>query len=72
MAGGMIAQQKIGGAVSMDPAQAQMMMFMPLVLSFVFARLPSGYLLYWITNSLATLAIQGWMRWKDSQKAAAR
>ena len=68
----MILQQKIGGAVSTDPAQAQMMMLMPLVLSFVFARLPAGYLLYWITNSLATLAIQGWMRWKDSQKAAAR
>jgi len=69
MGAGMLAQQKIGGAVSTDPAQAQMMMFMPIVLSFVFAKLPSGYLLYWFTNSLATLAIQGWMRWRDSVQA---
>ena len=67
MGGGMILQQKIGGAVSTDPAQAQMMMLMPIFLAFVFAKLPAGYLLYWFTNSLATLAIQGWMRWRDSR-----
>jgi YidC/Oxa1 family membrane protein insertase len=66
MGAGMLAQQKIGGAVSTDPAQARMMMFMPVVLTFAFRSLPSGYLLYWFTNSLATLAIQGWMRWRDS------
>jgi YidC/Oxa1 family membrane protein insertase len=67
MGAGMILQQKVGGAVSMDPAQAQMMMLMPVFLAFVFAKLPAGYLLYWFTNSLATLAIQGWMRWRDAR-----
>jgi YidC/Oxa1 family membrane protein insertase len=54
---GMLAQQKFT-TVSMDPQQARMMMFMPLVFSFMFIHLPAGLVLYWCINSLTTIGIQ--------------
>jgi YidC/Oxa1 family membrane protein insertase len=57
MAVGMLAQQKLT-TVTMDPAQARMMMFMPLVFSFMFIHLPAGLVLYWCVNSLTTITIQ--------------
>jgi YidC/Oxa1 family membrane protein insertase len=57
MAIGMLAQQKLT-TVSMDPAQARMMMFMPLIFCFMFIGLPAGLVLYWCVNSLTTICIQ--------------
>ena len=54
---GMLAQQKFT-TVSMDPQQARMMMFMPLIFSFMFIRLPAGLVLYWCVNSMTTIGVQ--------------
>jgi YidC/Oxa1 family membrane protein insertase len=54
---GMLAQQKMTMA-AMDPAQARMMYMMPVLFTFFFLKLPSGLVMYWFTNSLATLAVQ--------------
>lgn len=42
----------------MDPAQAKMMMFMPVVFTFLFLSFPSGLVLYWLTNNILTIGQQ--------------
>ena len=42
-----------------DPAQAQAMMFMPILFTGMFAFAPAGLVLYWFTNNLLS-AIQQW------------
>ncbi|MBI4375915.1 MAG: YidC/Oxa1 family insertase periplasmic-domain containing protein [Elusimicrobia bacterium] len=37
---------------STDPAQAQIMTWMPVIFTFMFLNFPSGLVLYWLTNSL--------------------
>jgi YidC/Oxa1 family membrane protein insertase len=41
-----------------DPAQQRMMMFMPLVFTFMFINFPAGLVLYWLVNNLLTIAQQ--------------
>ena len=41
-----------------DPVQAKMFMFMPLVMAGMFAFFPSGLVLYYVVNSLLSLAQQ--------------
>jgi len=55
---GMLLQQKYSGTPGADPAQAKMMMLMPLFFVFIFFKLPSGLVLYWFTNSLMSMTIQ--------------
>lgn len=57
MGGGMFLQQKLT-AVAADPTQARMMMFMPVIFTFMFLKLPAGLVLYWCVNSLTTIGIQ--------------
>ena len=57
MAGMMIVQQKLSqGAGAGTPEQASqqkmMMMFMPLFFGFLFYNMPSGLVLYWLTNTI--------------------
>ena len=59
MGGGMFVQQRISGS-SADPTQAQMMMFMPIIFTFMFLKFPSGLVLYWLTNSLLSITSQYW------------
>ncbi|MGY3266411.1 membrane protein insertase YidC [Lysobacter sp. HA35] len=54
----MLVTQKLTPTAGMDPAQAKMMQFMPLVFGVMFAFFPSGLVLYWVTNGLLTLAQQ--------------
>ncbi len=54
---GMLAQQKLSGA-AIDPAQARMMMIMPVMFTFMFFSMPAGLVLYWCVNSLVTIVIQ--------------
>lgn len=54
----MFAQQKLTTA---DPEQAKMMMFMPVMFTFIFWSFPSGLVLYWLVNSLVTISEQLWM-----------
>ena len=55
----MFYQQKLAMQKSaMDPTQARMMMFMPLIFTVTFLTLPSGLVLYWLTNNVLGIAQQ--------------
>ena len=43
----------------MDPAQAKMMMFMPLMFGFMFYNASSGLVLYWLVGNMIAL-VQQW------------
>lgn len=61
MGGTMFYQQKLAMQKSaMDPMQARMMMFMPLIFTVTFLTLPSGLVLYWLTNNVLGIA-QQWL-----------
>jgi len=49
-----------------DPAQAKMMLFMPLIFSVMFLFFPSGLVLYWVVNNLFSIAQQ----WVITKKLA--
>ena len=53
----MVIQQKMT-PTSVDPAQNRMMMFMPVVFTFLFLNFASGLVLYWLTNNLLSIAQQ--------------
>jgi YidC/Oxa1 family membrane protein insertase len=44
----------------MDPLQAKMMKFMPLIFSVLFAFFPAGLVLYWTVNGALGL-LQQWI-----------
>jgi YidC/Oxa1 family membrane protein insertase len=46
----MFLQQRLN-PTSPDPVQAKVMMFMPVAMSFLFAFLPSGLVLYYVMNT---------------------
>ncbi len=48
-----------------DPMQAKIMLFMPLVFSFMFFFFPSGLVLYWVVNNVLSIA-QQWVITKQS------
>jgi YidC/Oxa1 family membrane protein insertase len=48
-------------APGMDPMQQKMMQYMPLVFGVIFAFMPAGLVLYWITNGGLGLLQQWWM-----------
>ncbi len=53
----MWAQNKLNPQTS-DPTQQQMMMWMPIIFTFMFLKFPAGLVLYWLTNSAANAAVQ--------------
>jgi YidC/Oxa1 family membrane protein insertase len=53
--------QKLTPTPGMDPMQAKMMQFMPLVFGVMMAFVPSGLALYWVVNGGLGLLIQWWM-----------
>jgi YidC/Oxa1 family membrane protein insertase len=57
MAGAMLVQYKLNPTPP-DPIQAKVFMIMPLVMSFTFAFFPAGLVLYWVTNTLLSIAQQ--------------
>ncbi len=59
----MVLQQKLTPSVG-DPAQAKMMMIMPVVFSLFMLFLPLGLVLYIFVNTLVTV-LQQWMHQKD-------
>lgn len=54
---GMFFQQQMM-SVSTDPAQKQLMYLMPVIFTFMFWGFPSGLVIYWLTNSILTMAEQ--------------
>ncbi len=58
MGGVMFLQNKLNSQQAADPAQAQMMMWMPVIFTFMFLKFPAGLVLYWLTNSVVSTTQQ--------------
>ena len=57
MGASMFIQQKMTPTPG-DPAQAKIMMFLPIVFTFMFINFPSGLVLYWLVNNLLSIGQQ--------------
>jgi YidC/Oxa1 family membrane protein insertase len=57
-------------APGMDPMQQKMMQYMPLVFGVLFAFMPAGLVLYWITNGSLGLLQQWWMTKRHAEEPA--
>ena len=53
----MLLQQKMSPPMG-DATQAKMMMFMPVVFTFIFINFSSGLVLYWLVNNVLSIAQQ--------------
>jgi YidC/Oxa1 family membrane protein insertase len=53
----MFVQQRMSPPAG-DPAQQKVMMFMPLVFTYMFIGFPAGLTIYWLTNNVLTIAQQ--------------
>ncbi|HKE46236.1 MAG TPA: membrane protein insertase YidC [Steroidobacteraceae bacterium] len=67
MGGAMFVQYKLNPAPP-DPVQAKVFMFMPLIMTFMFAWFPAGLVLYWITNTILSITQQ----WNINRLVAAQ
>jgi YidC/Oxa1 family membrane protein insertase len=57
MGASMLLQQKMSPPPG-DPTQAKMMMFMPIIFTFIFINFSSGLVLYWLTNNVLSIGQQ--------------
>ena len=55
----MFLQQKMSSAPG-DPTQAKIMMFLPLIFTFIFLNFPSGLVVYWLVNNILSI-FQQWL-----------
>jgi YidC/Oxa1 family membrane protein insertase len=53
----MLVQQKMTPTVG-DPRQAQIMMIMPVIFTFMFLEFPTGLVLYWLVNNVLSIGQQ--------------
>jgi len=53
----MFLQQRMSPPAG-DPAQQRVMMFMPLLFTYMFIGFPAGLTIYWLTNNILTIAQQ--------------
>jgi YidC/Oxa1 family membrane protein insertase len=69
----MFIQQKMTPVMG-DPRQAKMMLFMPVVFTFMFLNLPAGLVLYWTLSNVLQIAQQKYMERMSgkSEKAPVR
>jgi YidC/Oxa1 family membrane protein insertase len=67
MGGAMFGQFRLNPAPP-DPMQAKIMQFMPLVMTGTMAWFPSGLVLYWLTNTVLSIAQQ----WRINQVVTAQ
>jgi YidC/Oxa1 family membrane protein insertase len=68
----MFVQQKLTPTGNVDPAQAKMMMLMPLLFTFMFWSQSSGLVLYWLTGSVIGIGQQIFMNKYWSPQAEAK
>ena len=54
------AMQRMTPQPGVDPAQARMMMFMPLMFGFMFYKASAGLVLYWLTGNVVGI-VQQWL-----------
>ena len=66
MAVAMFVQYKLNPAPP-DPVQAKVFMIMPFAMSVMFAFFPAGLVLYWVTNTVLSIAQQ----WNINRRIAA-
>ncbi len=67
MGAAMFAQFKLQPMPSTDPVQAKVFAFMPVIMSVTMAWFPAGLVLYWLTNTLLSIAQQ----WRINKLVAA-
>lgn len=65
----MFVQQKLTPNPAVDKTQQRIMMLMPLFFSFMMLSLPSGMVLYMLTNTIVSIAQQQWLHHKIDQAA---
>ncbi|HEY5666425.1 MAG TPA: membrane protein insertase YidC, partial [Gammaproteobacteria bacterium] len=65
MGGAMLFQMRLNPAPP-DPVQARVMQIMPIAFTAMFAFFPSGLVLYWLTNTVVSIAQQ----WRINQLVA--
>lgn len=58
----MLVQQRMMPTANMDPTQARMMQFMPLIFGLFFFAFPSGLVIYIFVNMILTIAQQWYIR----------
>ena len=68
MGASMFLQQKLSPTTA-DPAQARIMMFLPIVFTFMFLNFASGLVLYWFVNNLLSILQQVLIN-RDTKKQA--
>jgi YidC/Oxa1 family membrane protein insertase len=56
----MLVQQKMTPTTG-DPRQAQIMLIMPVIFTFMFLEFPTGLVLYWLVNNVLSVAQQYWI-----------
>ena len=69
MGASMFFQQKLTPTTA-DPTQAKIMMFLPVVFTFMFLNFASGLVLYWFVNNLLSILQQVLIN-RDTKKSAA-
>src|SRR5688572_21164022 len=67
MGAAMYAQFKLQPMPSTDPMQAKIFAFMPVIMAVTMAWFPAGLVLYWLTNTLLSIAQQ----WRINKLVAA-
>ena len=67
MGAAMFAQFKLQPMPSTDPMQAKIFAFMPVIMAVTMAWFPAGLVLYWLTNTLLSIAQQ----WRINKLVAA-
>jgi YidC/Oxa1 family membrane protein insertase len=65
MGASMLLQQKMSPPPG-DPTQAKMMMFMPIIFTFIFINFSSGLVLYWLVNNVLSIAQQYYIQKKNA------
>jgi YidC/Oxa1 family membrane protein insertase len=53
-----IAIQRMTPQTTVDPVQAKIMQFMPIMFTFILAKAPAGLVLYWFSNNLVSMVQQ--------------
>ena len=71
MGAAMLFQQRLNPAPA-DPVQAKVMQVMPIMFTGFFAFFPSGLVLYWVTNTLLSIAQQWYINKIVHEEATAR
>ncbi len=62
----MFLQQRLNPQPA-DPVQAKMMMFLPVIFTFMLARFPAGLVIYWVWNNILSIT-QQWVIMKRMEK----